>query len=68
MQVQIRNTWKKKATGRNTAAGSRLMKQNLDRGLEVHDNKVKMKQRHTINEKPNMYLDILNKNNQCFNL
>ena len=26
------------------------------------NNKVKKKQRHTTNEKPNMYLDIFNKN------
>ena len=37
------------------------MKQNLDTGVEVYDNKVKKKQRHTTNEKPNIYLDIFNK-------
>ena len=37
------------------------MKLNLDKGVEVYDNKVKKKQRHTTNEKPNMYLDIFNK-------
>ena len=31
------------------------------------DNKVKKKQRHTTNQKPNMYLDIFDKNNQYFN-
>ena len=51
---------KKKATGTNTAAGSRLMKQNIDAGDKVYDNKVKKNQRHTTNEKPNMYLDIIN--------
>ena len=34
------------------------MKPKLDTGVEVCDNKVKEKQRHTTNEKPNMYLDI----------
>ena len=38
------------------------MKQNLDTGIEVYDNKVKKKQRHTTNEKPNMNLNIFNKN------
>ena len=38
------------------------MKRNLDMGVEVYDNKAKKKQRHTTNEKPNMYLDIFNKN------
>ena len=45
----------------NAAAGSRSMKQNLDTGVEVYDNKVKKKQRHTTNEKPNMYLDRFNR-------
>ena len=54
---------KKLATGTNTAAGSRSMKPNLDTGIEVYDNKVKKKQRHTTNEKPNMYKDIFNKSN-----
>ena len=58
---------KKKATGTNTAAGSRSMKRNLDTGVEVYDNKGKKKQRHITKEKPNMYLDIFNKNNQYFN-
>ena len=58
---------KKKATGINTAAGSRSMKQNLDTGFKVCDNRVKKNQRHTTNEKPNMYLDIFNKN-QYFDL
>ena len=34
-------------SGTNTAAGSRSMKQNLDTGVEVYDNKVKKEQRHT---------------------
>ena len=38
----------------------RSMKRNLDTGIEVYDNKVKQNQRHTTNEKPNMYLDIFN--------
>ena len=37
------------------------MKRNLDTGVEVYDNKAKKKQRHTTNEKPNIYLDIFNK-------
>ena len=37
------------------------MKQNLDTGVEVYDNKVKKKQRYTTNERPNMYLDIFNR-------
>ena len=37
------------------------MKRNLDTGVEVYDNKVKKKERHITNEKPNMYLDIFNK-------
>ena len=52
---------KKKATGPNTAAGSRSMKRNLDTGIEIYDNKVKKNQRHITNEKPNMYLDIFNR-------
>ena len=39
----------------------RSMKRNLDTGIEVYDNKVKKKQSHTTNEKPNMYFDIFNK-------
>ena len=50
------NMQKKKATGTKTAAGSRSMKQNLDTGVEVCDNKAKKKQRHTTNEKPNCIL------------
>ena len=42
------------------------MKPKLDTGVEVCDNKVKKKQRHTTNKKPNMYLDIFDKNNQDF--
>ena len=42
------------------------MKQNLDTGVKVWDNKVKKKQRHTTNEKPDTYLDIFNKNKQYF--
>ena len=61
------NASKKKATGTNTAAEPRLMKRNLDTGVEVYDNKVKKKQRHTTHEKPNMYLDMSNKNNEYFN-
>ena len=52
---------KKKATGTNSAARSSLMKQNLDIGVKVCDNKVKKKQRHTTKEKPNVYLDIFNR-------
>ena len=52
---------KKKATGTNTAAGSRSLKRNLDTGVEVYDNIVKKKQRHTTNEKPNTYLEIFNR-------
>ena len=37
------------------------MKRNLDTGVEVYDNKVKMKHCHTTNEKENMYLDICNR-------
>ena len=44
-------------------SAQRLMKKNLDTGVEVYDNKVKEKQRHTINEKPNMYFNTFNKNN-----
>ena len=51
---------KKKATGTKTAAGSRSMKRNLDTGVEVCDNRVKKNQRHTTNQKPNMYKDIYN--------
>ena len=54
---------KKKATDANTAARSRAMKLNLDTGVEVCDNKVKKKQYHTTNEKPNKYLDIFNETN-----
>ena len=36
------------------------MQPKLDTGVEVYDNKVKKKQRHATNEKPNMYLDIFN--------
>ena len=54
--------------GTNTAAGSSSMKRNLDTGVEVCDNKVEKNQRHTTNEKPNMYLSICNKNNQYFDL
>ena len=46
---------KKKATGTKTAAGSRSMRQNLDTGVEVCDDRVKKNQSHTTNEKPNMY-------------
>ena len=46
------NVLKEKATGSNTTAGSRWMKQNLDTGVEVCDNRVKKKQRHTTNKKP----------------
>ena len=38
------------------------MKRNLDTGVEVYDNKVEKNQRHATNEKPNMYLDIFDKN------
>ena len=55
--------WKKKATGTNTAAGSRSMKQNLDTGVEIYDKKAKKNQRHAKSEKPNMYLNIFN--NTC---
>ena len=50
------------ATGTNTAAGSRSMIRNLDTDVEVCENKGKNNQRHTTNEKPNMYLDIFNYN------
>ena len=60
----MNNVSKKKATGTTTAAGSRSMKRNLDTGVEVCDKKQKKKQRHTTNEKPNMYLDIFNKNKE----
>ena len=43
------------------------MKQNVDTGVEVCDNRVKKNQRHTKNEKPNMYLDNYN-DNQYFGL
>ena len=43
------------------------MKRDLDKGVEVYDDKAKKRQRHTKNEKPNMYLDVSNKNNQFFN-
>ena len=43
------------------------MEWNFDSGVEVYDNKMKKNQRHTTNEKPNMYLDIFKKNNQYFN-
>ena len=55
------NVSKKKVTGTNTTAGSRSMKRNVDTGVEVYDNKMKKKQRHTTNEKPNMYLNISNR-------
>ena len=35
------------------------MKPKLDMGVEVNDNKVKKKQRHATNEKPNMYINVL---------
>ena len=63
----INNVQKKKATGTKTAVGSRSIKRSLDTGVEVYDNKVKKKQRHTTNNKPNMYKDI-NKDNQYFGL
>ena len=47
---------KKKATGTKTAAGSRSIKQSLDTGVEVNNNEVKKEQRHTTNEKPDMYI------------
>ena len=62
------NVSKKKATGTNTAAGSRSMKRDFYTGIEVYDNKVKKKQRHPTNEKPNMYLDIYDKNNLLLNI
>ena len=58
---------KKKATGTKTAAGSRSIKRSLDTGVEVDNNEVKKNQRHTTNNKPNMYKDI-NKDNQYFGL
>ena len=57
-----RNVSKKEATGTNTAAGSRLMKRNLNTGVKVCDNRVKKNQRHTTNKKPNMYEDVYNDN------
>ena len=44
----------------------RFMKPRLDTGLKVCDEKGKKKQRHTTNEKQNMYFNIFNKNNQYF--
>ena len=41
------------------------MKRNLDTCVEVYDDGVKKNQRHTTNEKPNMYKDIY-KDNQYF--
>ena len=38
-----------------TAAGSKLMKQNLDTGVEICNNKMKKKQRHTTDKKLDMY-------------
>ena len=55
------NKVKKKATGINTAAGSRSIKRSLHTGVEVDNNEVKKNQRHTTNKKPNMYLDICNR-------
>ena len=43
------------------------MKRNLDKGVEVYNSKVKKEQRHTTDEKPNMYLDMFNEN-QYFEL
>ena len=37
----------------------RSMKPELDTGVEVYDNKVKKKQRHATNEKQNMYITLL---------
>ena len=37
------------------------IKPKLDTGVEVYDNKVKKKQHHATNEKPNKYLNIFNK-------
>ena len=63
----INGVQKKKATGTKTAAGSRSMKRNLDTGVEVCDHRGKKNQRHTTNEKPNMYKYIHN-DNQYFGL
>ena len=38
----------------------RSIKPKLDTGIEVYDSKVKKKQHHARNKKPNMYLDIFN--------
>ena len=35
--------------------------------MSIIFNKMKKKQRHTTNKKPNMYLNIFNKNSQYFN-
>ena len=42
------------------------MKRNLDTGVEVDNNEVKENQRHTTNEKPNMYISIFNKKKPIF--
>ena len=42
------------------------MKPKLDTGVEVYDNKVKKEQRHTTNEKPNIYINIFNKKKPIF--
>ena len=44
----------------------RSIKPKLDTGVEVYNNKVKKKQRHITNEKPNIYINIFNKKNQYF--
>ena len=48
---------KKEATGTITAAGSRSINQSLDTGAEVYNKNAKKEQRHTTNEKPDMYLN-----------
>ena len=45
------------ATGTITAAESRSIKQSLDTGVKVYNNRVKKEQRHTTNETPNMFLN-----------
>ena len=37
------------------------MKRNLKTGVKVCDNRVKKKQRHITNQKPNMYINIFNR-------
>ena len=54
---------KKKATGTTIAAESSSMKRNLDTGVEEYNNKEKKEQRHTTDEKPDIYLNYFMKTN-----